>query len=417
MRILGISLLRLGDLILQRPLVVSLRENNPNAQIHLLINKQFSQVEFLFEGIVDRFIYFDRDLFQQSCGEPEFNIFWGLERLKDLISDLNRNCYDQVYNLTHNRLTAHIAGLIRSEKHTGIYTRSGHFFGLNNPWIQFFNSYFGKPEALGFHYTELLAKALGISLKAPQRNRQRRNTSFRVMMQPLTSDRKKNWSLEKYQALKDRIEKETPYKVVVIGAPYEEQVLVKYFSKDSLLICSLREASEHLKSADLLITGDTSIKHLAALYSTPILELALGSSLPWQVGAYADDSIILQPRVSCGPCPPSLPCSQNSQRCEEKISVEAVYGATQIVLGLSQMDWRLFAYKNSGLSVFRTRITHELGWAIESMSIDQNEQHGEFLQRKMMIVQELDRRIFLLNKGGADEQRTRELSDSGAEAP
>jgi len=415
--ILGISLLRLGDLVLQRPLIESLRERNPHSEIHLLINKQFSQIEFLFEGLVDRFIYFDREVLQKSCGESEFNIFWGLEHLKSFVDEVNKVAYDYVYNLTHNRLTAHLAGLVRAKTHVGIYSKNGQFLGLNNPWIQFFNSYFGKTEALGFHYTEILAKALGTPLNIKKRKPKLRRGPLKILIQPLTSDKKKNWGLEKYRELQKKISAEISSDVKVLGADYESQMLLKFFTEEDLVICNLKEVAANLERADLVITGDTSIKHLAALFGAQILELSLGSSQPLQVGAYADGSIILESRVVCGPCPHSLPCNQSRHLCEEKMSLESVYDAVKIILGDSDSDWSLYAYRNSGLNVYSTEISPTLGWTVTSLSMDQNDIYNELLQRKMMITEELDRRQNSQRKGGADGKRTRKLSDGSAEAP
>jgi ADP-heptose:LPS heptosyltransferase len=414
--VLGISLLRIGDLILQRPLVEGLKQKHPHCEIHLLINKQFSQVEFLFDGLVDKFIYFDRDQLQKSCGENEFNIFWGLQSLKALLQDLNQIEYDQVYNFTHNRLTAHIAGLVRTKSHVGIFSQRGHFLGLTNPWIQFFNNYFGTSEAAGFHYTELLAKALEIPLKAASSKSIKSAGQKLILIQPLTSDRKKNWSLKRYSELAKKIFIETDYSFRILGAPFERETLSQFFAESDLLICDFEDASKHIQHAALLITGDTSVKHLAALHEVPILELSLGSSQPLQTGAYSHDSIILQSRVACGPCPHSQPCSQDSHICGTILSLDAVFSASKKILGIERADWTRFAQQNQDLNVYRTEISHGVGWTVECFSVGQKNHLDEILQRKMMIVEELDRRHQLFSKGVINEQRTRKLPDSGVEA-
>ncbi|RYZ84203.1 MAG: hypothetical protein EOP04_18450 [Proteobacteria bacterium] len=415
MKILGISLLRLGDLVLQMPLIAGLKQKHPGSEIHMLINKQFSQVEFLFAGIVDKFIYFDREQLQKSCGESEFNIFWGLKNLKTLITELNFENYDSVYNFTHNRLTAHIAGLVSAREQYGIYSDQGKFHGLNNPWIQFFNSYFGTPEAAGFHYTELLAKALEIPLKAASSKSIKGAGEKLILLQPLTSDRKKNWQIAGYQKLAKRIFIETDYTVRILGAPFERQILSAYFTENELLICDLEEASRQIKKSALLVTGDTSVKHIAALYEVPILELSLGSSQPLQTGAYSHESVILESKVHCGPCPHSSPCSQVTQICADQMSVEAVFMAAQKMIAGDKSSWPSFAAKFSELNVYRTQINHGVGWTIECLTVGTKNKLDEILQRKMMIVEELDRRHHATSKGAANE-RTRKLPDSGAEA-
>jgi ADP-heptose:LPS heptosyltransferase len=416
MMILGISLLRIGDLVLQRPLVEGLRKKHPQSEIHLLVNKQFAHIEFLFAGLVDKFIYFDREAFQKSCGEKEYNIFWGFKHLREFVEEVNRNTYDSVYNFTHNRLTAHLSGLISAQNRVGIYSQNGAFYGLTNPWIQFFNNYFGRGEAAGFHYTELLAKALELPLEQTRNQWRRPSGKKTILIQPLTSDSKKNWDLEKYQSLLETIQRETPYQVQILGAPFERDLLLRYFSEENLHICDFQGAETALKKAALLITGDTSIKHLAALHDLPILELSLGSSQPLQVGAYSNNSVILQSRVSCGPCPHSEKCSQPIHRCVEKLRAGPVYEATRMMLNLDRPAWEDFAQKYLELNVFKTEIGHLMGWTIQCLSMAQKNKFDEVIQAKTMIIEELNRRAEL-SKGVVNEQRTGKLSVSGAEAP
>lgn len=415
MIVLGISLLRLGDLILQKPLIEGLRKKHPQCEIHLLVNKQFSQVEFLFEGLVDRFIYFDRESLQKSCGEKEYNILWGYHQLRNLIQELNQNHYEAVYNLTHNRLTAHLAGLIQTSARFGIYSVEGQFYGITNPWIQFFNNYFGRPEAMGFHYTELLARALEIPLQQAPIKWRRPHILKTILIQPLTSDNKKNWNLGKYQLLMERLRRETSYQVKILGAPFEQERLLEFFKTEDLYICGFEDAAKALEGAALLITGDTSVKHLAALYDVPILELSLGSSQPLQIGAYSNNSVILQPRVSCGPCPHSQPCSQKNQICSDKLDADQVLEAAKIILNLEKSDWDQFGQKHPELNILKTEIRDLMGWTIQCLSMAQRNQFEKIIQKKTMIVEELNRRHQAV-KGASNEQRTRKLSDSGAEA-
>lgn len=416
MRILVISLLRLGDLILQRPLLVALRKRFPEGEIHLLLNKQFAQSEFLFAGLADRFIYFDRETLQKSCGEKEYNIFWGVHSLKETVAELNQAKYDFVYNFTHNRLSAHLAGLIHARQRLGIYSDRGVFFGLTNPWIQFFNNFFGRPEAEGFHYTEILAKAMGLSLPPPSASRRLPAGKRTLVLQPLTSDPKKNWGLQNHLALLTALQEQGGYEVKVLGAPFEEAALRKVFPSESLFICDLENAAALLQEASLLISGDTSIKHLAAHYDVPVLELSLGSSQPLQVGAYSNNAVILQPRVPCGPCPHSSPCSQIRHTCGEGLSVPSVFEAAGLLLSSRASAWEAFCLRNQDLNILKTEIHAHLGWTVQCLSLAQRDYFEKVMQKKTMIVEELNRRDHS-DKGVSYEQRTGKLPLAGAEAP
>lgn len=416
MKILVISLLRLGDVLLQVPLLRGLKERYPGCEIHLMVNRQFAQVEGAVQDVVDKILFFERELLQNSCAKKECNIFWGYERLRSDVQEIKQTEYDLLYNFTHNRLSAFLAGLIPAKERKGIYAIRGNFFGLSNPWIQFFNRYFGAPEAMGFHYTELLAKSLEIPLPYFSLQRRLPSVKTKILIQPLTSDSKKNWNLKNFSMLAKILPDISGCEVVVLGAPFEKQILQGHFEESQLKICPLVDVIDLLKETRLLITGDTSIKHLAALFDVPTLELALGSSRPLQVGAYSNNSVILQSRVECGPCPHSEPCSRSYHLCGQNLRLDAVTTAANLMLQGERDSWTSFAQAHHELNIFMTSIRPVFGWSIESISPASKEYFDHVNQRKMMVVGDLDRRHQEMLKEDRNAQRTGKLPDGGAQA-
>ncbi|MBV2168985.1 MAG: glycosyltransferase family 9 protein [Bdellovibrio sp.] len=326
MKILVLSLLRLGDIIQQAPLLKGLREKHPEAEIHLLLNRQFASVEKVLEGAVDRYIYFDREALQKGLGESSYNILWSYTQVEKLVGELNQESYDVAINLTHNKLSAYLMGVIQASQKRGLYQEEGRFKGLSNRWLRYFNDRFSGSQKSLFHYVELLGKAFDIPVQTPLAASRKKNKL--VLLQCLTSDSKKNWGLERYFDLKRTIEVSlVDYEVCVLGASFERETLLKVFSEKDLLICDLPEARKHLQNADLLVTGDTSIKHMAAQVGTPIVEIAVGSSDPLKTGAYSSQAVIIQGEVACAPCSHSQACSQNSHLCAEDVTVEKVFAA------------------------------------------------------------------------------------------
>lgn len=326
MKILVVSLLRLGDLIQQEPLLRGLREKNPGAEIHLLINTQFATAESLFAGVVDRFFYFDREALQRGLGEANYNLLWSYTRLEGLVGELNAQMYNQVFNFTHNKLSAYVIGAIKAQEKRGLYQQDGRFQGLENRWLRFFNDRFSGTQRSLFHYVEILGNAFGVP--TVRKAIEPRGKSKLVLFQCLTSDDKKNWGLTNFSQLKAAIEEAlVDYEVCILGAPFEREKLAQVFGESDLLICGLSEAKEHLKRAALLVTGDTSIKHLAAQYGTPVVELALGSSDWTKTAAFSEGARILSGNTACAPCGHSMKCSQKSHLCAEAISVDQVFAA------------------------------------------------------------------------------------------
>lgn len=374
MKILVLSLLRLGDVIQQGSLLKGLRRQYPEAEIHLLLNRQFSQVEKILDGVVDRYIYFDRDALQKGLGEIGYNVLWSYSHLESLISRLNAESYDMAINLTHNKLSGYLLGALQIKEKRGLYQQNGRFQGLSNRWLRYFNDRFSGTHNSLFHYVELLGNAFGIPVDSQEVTGSTEKSSKRtklVLLQCLTSDTKKNWGLERFNQLKRIIEVSlVDYKVCVLGAPFEREKLLEVFAEKDLLICDLVEAREHLKSAALLVTGDTSIKHLAAQAGSPIVEIVIGSSDAIKTSAFSKQTVILQSQIPCAPCGHTQSCSQASHLCAEDISVERVFEAvwnqlsgekiasTKLKQVLEKSVWSLYLDKEHAESepVYRTAI-------------------------------------------------------------
>lgn len=328
MKILVVSLLRLGDIIQQEPLLRGLREKYPEAEIHLLLNKQFASIEKVLAGVVDRYFSFDRESLQKGLGEAEFNIMWSYDQLATLVSQLNEQKYDQILNFTHNKLSAYLIGAIEATNKKGLYQEQGQFHGLENRWLRYFNDRFSGTNKSLFHYVELLGSSFDIPLQLAdlQKVGSQKKKSKLILFQCLTSDTKKNWGLENFQQLKRIIERAlVDYQVKILGAAFEREQLSQFFSEKDLLICDLAQAQAHLQEATLLVTGDTSIKHLAAQSGVSIVEIAIGSSDAMKTAAYSKDSQILSSSVPCAPCHHSQACSQKSHLCAEDVDVEKVF--------------------------------------------------------------------------------------------
>lgn len=353
MKILVLSLLRLGDIIQQEPLLRALRAKHPEAEIHLLVNRQFAQVEKLLQGLVDRYIYFDREMIQRGLGEGGFNILWSFSQVQELVKSLDVEHYDMAFNFTHNKLSGYLLGALEIPVKKGLYHSEGRFRGLDNRWIRYFNERFAGSQKSLFHYVELLGNSFDLPVQPQVRGEKKKNK--RILFQCLTSNEKKNWGLENFAQLKRTIEVAlVDYKVQILGASFEKETLLQAFAEKDLLICDLNEARRHLQDCALLVTGDTSIKHLAAQLGTPLVELVLGSSDATKTGAFIQGARMLTAQVPCSPCGHSQECSQPSHLCAQDITVEKVFEAvwdelsdekhqvTQFAQALERATWKTY---------------------------------------------------------------------------
>ena len=119
MKILVVSLLRLGDVILSTPIIKGLSQKYPNAEIHILMNKQFEGVSGLIP-YVSQFHYFDRKLIQDGLVQAERPLFEPYHRLESLLTELDKENYSEVINLTHNKMSGWLCSLIKGKEKKGL---------------------------------------------------------------------------------------------------------------------------------------------------------------------------------------------------------------------------------------------------------------------------------------------------------
>lgn len=362
MNILVISLLRVGDVLISVPTLTGLKRKYPDARIQLLINRQSKGLGPLL-SFVDQIHELDRDGLQASLVSRDRSFFEPYDRLTGLSELLNRQQFDLVLNLTHTRLSGWLMAMINGKRKLGLEMQTDGRPHFGHPWFQFLNDEGSGTAERSFHYSDIFAFGAGLSsverrmeLTESVRGQEEAQAalagvSHLVAIQPFTSDLKKTWPLQKWKRAIELIHDVEPdYTFGVLCAPPEREqanLLVRYLQSKMIdakvMECSLEGAYSILKRSQLLVTGDTSIKHLGAAAGVRILELSLGSSSFERTGAYSNRVTILQAKQECAPCSHSRACPFESPECHDKISPEAVALTAQTILQNRPHDLRLIA--------------------------------------------------------------------------
>lgn len=382
MKILVVSLLRLGDIILTAPVIEGLRQKYPEAQIDILINAQFRRLTPLLPQIKNVYL-FERDAIQRGLGEANVPLFEPFDRVDALIDQLTANNYDQVLNLTHTRLSGWIVSLIPAQTKIGLTMDASGKGSFGNNWFRYLNQQTDDEGSETFHFTDFFR--FGLSLDAAPFGLQETSAgraeaeSFValaggrpiVAIQALTSDKKKDWSPAKWTAALNLFAQSYPEAVLIlVGAPNEREALEALAVKTtaSVAILSLEGAYSFLKRARMLITGDTSIKHLACAAGTPVVEICLGSSDAHRTGAYQSASVIVQSREACAPCVHSRACHRDSHACGDRIPPEAVALIAGEVYSGRSFQLRTIADEyRSEIEVLQVQASEQAGyWAAPS---------------------------------------------------
>jgi ADP-heptose:LPS heptosyltransferase len=391
---LVISMLRLGDVVLATPVIDGLRRAEPDSEIHLLMNAQFKKISSLIPS-VDSFKYFDREMVQKGLGEADRALIESYDRLNRFIKEINAENYDRVINLTGNRLSGWLASLIDCNERKGATIGSNGAVEFGSPWFKYLNDYVTLTEREIFHYIDIFF--YGSGLFAPVRRIQlveseegveealqfaAENEDF-ILVQALTSEDKKNWGKENFiEALCLYHELHPKQSILLLAAPDEKEQIQGLVDE---LLCqginakladvSLAGAFSLLKRCRLIITGDTSIKHLACAAKAKIVELSVGSSSYQKTGAYLSGSIILQSKEPCAPCSHSGPCRYSENICAKRIPPELVSLVSSSLVENNLNDIRILAHEyKKDVDVVRTYVTEQGDWIGLNLSEDLSDQ-------------------------------------------
>ncbi len=342
MKILIVQLLRLGDVIMSSPVIQGLRDQYPNAEIDLLINKQFAGVLNLLPK-VDQHFTFERNLIQSSLGEQQRFVLEGFDRTAKLLQSLQERGYDQIINLTHNKLSGYLVGAIDCRSRVGLWVDNENRMNIESLWFDHLNQDHLGEDSERFHFVDIYKASvqidrprLGISLFESAAGRKiafeylksKTTSGPHIVIQALTSDSKKNWGIEQFTSCIQMIQESlVESHFTILGSASEEKELRAGFSGFSfctVLICDLDTAYSVILNADLIVTGDTSIKHLAAATKIPIVELSIGSSEFNRTGSYSENAIIVQSAEECSPCRHSVSCHRTAHFCGSRVSPELI---------------------------------------------------------------------------------------------
>ena len=347
MKILVVQLLRLGDILLSAPVISGLRKKFPNAEIHFLGFKQFRQVEDLFiEKIVWHWI--NRGEIQASIGDPNASFVHAFDLLKQDLAEIGEIEFDHVFNLTQTKFSGWICAGLKCKQVSGMCFDARGEVRFGSPWFQYLNDHVSSGQGPVFHFTDVFRFGCDLESEIPEWNfRRAKAPSIRrpfVLFQPLTSDEKKNYPLSQWRKVMEIFSLTHPATgIVILAAPNEEKLLRSEFGEVAglqIVVCDLKEALSLMDAASLLVTGDTSIKHLACASLLPVLELSMGSSNYRKTGVYKTGSFVLQGKTACAPCPHASPCSRPTHECAKQITPEAVAVGMHLLLSGAEQDNR-----------------------------------------------------------------------------
>lgn len=270
---------RLGETLLNLPVLSTLKGAFPQARVIWLVNEAL--VELLREAPgVDDVVGYP----SQPPGSPWWQAAWRLARR------LHRERFDLAV-LSNPKKEFHVACWL-----AGIPQRVGY----DRKWGRLLTSRIPDRKALGeqheIEYNLELLKVLGIEIRAPVLQLPVREdaelsisqlldfmmvmkTDQLVAIHPWTSNLRKQWPSERFRALVQRLAELSGVRPVVVGSKEDQARCSEVMRGEEGKVLnvvgrlSLRELAAFLRRVRVLVSNDSGPMHLAAAVGTPVVAL------------------------------------------------------------------------------------------------------------------------------------------------
>ena len=413
MKVLVLSLLRIGDLILHQSLIDTFRRAHPGCELTLVVNDSSLSFAKTLAGISEIHV-FPRLQLQTLLVEKNRNPHWAFAKLNEFLSVLRSTKYDFVLDFTHTQLSENLR-----------VSLSVPHWPQRQKWAKYFNGPHIGARAPLFSTLELLQRSYGLPKNSSawiEGRKPEDSLRNKIFLQTTTSEAKKNWPLNSWRALAESIMAQyKEYEMTVLSSPFEDSYLRNFFGLEIPVECVPWESMDQtLSKGRLLITGDTSLQHKASQLQVPLLSLYLGSANLFKIAPTGANVTVLTSNVKCYPCDHGTKCDQERHECADSLTVHDVFSVAMSLLEGKKIpseklschvQTRINSEENTlrtstfgGSAVMRAARSFEIGyWQIY---LDENIEQGPFGSTAQFILQENNE--FLLGVEGREWVARRE---------
>lgn len=324
MKVLAFSFLRVGDFFQHSLILDQVAKQHSAAEITVLGFTELKPAVNLFPNWNFRLL--PRKELQSFFFEPTHSVYQGVYKFSQALSDLLRQDWDQILNLSHTQFASRMMDCFQSLDKRGVQFKDGQL-ELPNESAKYLNTQYLESVQPRSTLIELVAESVGIPLDRVQAVDSATRGS-EIWLNPLTSDARKSWPLKNWVQLAQLL-KASGQKFKVLCSPDERDQLSGYFDPQVLQALSFQEILVREANCGILVSGDTSLPHLLARSQTPTLMLFLGPANPFKTQAFNPKLQTLIGQSFCWPCSHKGNCSQARQLCADQISVRQVFELLQ----------------------------------------------------------------------------------------
>lgn len=338
-RILIIQTAKIGDMVCSTPVFREIKKKYPDAYLVILIISKT-------RGIIFQNPYLDEII---VLDEPRFRGLTGFFRL---LKNLSKKKFNASISLTHGLLNNILPFWLllskrisftspyapRSSRWSFIFANHRKEFLRDRPA---FRQYLGLLEFLGIKNHDE-KREIFISRNSREKVRDfllKNNFSendFLVGVSVSSGNPIKDWGLEKFAQLSDKLIENLKAKIIFIGSREEKELIsqttamMKNSSINAAGIFSLEEIGGLMEHLKLFISADTGPLYIANALNVPVVDIIGPFNVIEQLDLNGKCEIVSKD-LYCFPCVHIMPsvyaCQEGHFRCTRDISVNDVYEA------------------------------------------------------------------------------------------
>lgn len=343
-RVVIVKMWALGDILMATPMLAALRGRYPDVKVTWVVDESHGAVLQGHPGIDDLEIINSGQWrrFLRKGNVPGW-VATAL-RLRNLVSsykpDAVINCHPEKWWTIFLAPAPVRVGLFPSRTLPGTSRFYTHPLANPSPPIHATRQYLLATQALGCEDRDL-SLTIGETpdetpfLTAFQQEHGLSEERPLVIIAPFTSAENKCWEPELFAQLADQLAEQFGAQIVMTLHPKDEPSARKIASQARTKIIvatktTLRQYVALLRSADLVVSGDTSSLHISAALGTPYVTL-FGPTEPAHLAPLAPrerGGVILTHPLACRPCHSTQCKNPVFRECLKSITVETVVQAS-----------------------------------------------------------------------------------------
>ncbi|MBU1983785.1 glycosyltransferase family 9 protein, partial [bacterium] len=339
----------MGDIIQSIPFFRRLRGSRPDAEIHVLVEKCFGDVIRMVPGVDAIHEIRLEDLLPDLEQGRNGNVPKATTYYRNLVENLKRENYSEVWNLTHTRPSMVLNYLLAAEHGRGVTLDRHGLQRVNSPWLSyFFATNLARPWCQ-FNLADIYANCIdeaewetGRSIRIAQSDIKRDHplscvsSRIRIAIHPGASQDDKRWSVESYRQLARRLLQRGDVEIVIVAGKRDVELGRKFEGIEGIVNLAgqtnVPDLASVLANCRLLVSNDSGPMHVAAAVGTPVLDITVGSALASETAPYGENHVVVEPESACFPCSSRNPCS--SELCGSRITPQVVLRLCEWMLGL-----------------------------------------------------------------------------------